>query len=192
MRYYPTPSLSSHLGGMTVVGWCICIPVYWLCAKSITAQGGISEFCKLPWRVSHHQVLSELRLAALACCLLQPLPQGNSLRSRAGHQQDKLVQLVVSANLSVWFGSLSQPPSESPFSGLRDSLSPSSLPLAPKVQWKIRFLSGQCHEWKCPFFPTSFCQEESYCSTMVASVWGSLEVVFSKLRWPGMEITVNS
>lgn len=64
---------------------------------------------------------------------------------RAGHWPDKLAQLLVSANLSIWFDFRSYSPSQRPL-----SLSPSSLPPGPKAQGTIRLLSGQCHKWKCP------------------------------------------
>lgn len=113
---HPAPFLSSS-GGMV----CLCIS---LVTRPVTAWDGDSELCE-PWGDLGVSVSTGhcLGLAAFACCLLQPLPQGKSLGQRAGYQLDILAQLVVSADLSVWFGSLSWPPSQRSLSLTRRTIS---------------------------------------------------------------------
>lgn len=100
---HPAPFLSSS-GGMV----CLCIS---LVTRPVTAWDGDSELCE-PWgdpgsQSSLGTVWGWQPLLVAFCS-----HPGKSLGQRAGYQLDILAQLVVSADLSVWFGSLSWPPSQ--------------------------------------------------------------------------------
>ena len=80
-------------------------------------------------------------------------PKKSLCGQRAGYQPDKLAQLVVSANLSVWFSFLSQPPSDTVWpEGWSEPQFP--IPRAPgpgnnqAPQWEVTWMETP----SCPIF----------------------------------------
>lgn len=96
-----------------------------------------------PGGFSYHQALSEAESGSPCLLPVHHFSKEGLCGQRAGYKLGKLAQLVPSTNLSVWFGSLSWPPSQRPFPDLRDELSPRTPPLDPKTQGTIRLPSEQ-------------------------------------------------
>lgn len=85
-----------------------------------------------PGGFGHHRALAEAGSGSPCLLPLQSLFQGRSLWSESWCQPDKLAQFVVFANLVVWFGSLSQPPSQKPLSLTRETIwAPGPQPQVP-------------------------------------------------------------